>query len=146
MPYPNHRRVGQRRPDIQISLDRLTGIPRNISLGDTGNTPTRSVFVFFTVVVVVALFVGTECPVGGGCVGYVRKALKKGYLEHPGFACCNYGMFEIFGRLGQCVTFFAALFCQQFHAMSAYIHHRDQKQNPVLIRPQDEVVGFWLHP
>ena len=31
----------------------------------------------------VPLFVLTECPVGG-YVGYIRKALEKGYLEHPG--------------------------------------------------------------
>ena len=53
-------------------------------------------------------------------MGKIQKALKKGYLEHLGFACCTYDMFKIFVRFGQCMTFFAALFCQQFRAMSAY--------------------------
>ena len=43
------------------------------------------------------------CPLsvpqgGGGVYGYIRKALEKGYLEHPGSACCTDNMFEIFGR------------------------------------------------
>ena len=32
---------------------------------------------------------------------YIRKALEKGYLEHPGSACCTDDMFEIFVRFGQ---------------------------------------------
>ena len=51
----------------------------------------------------VASFVPAEGPKGGGYVGYIRKALEKGYLEHPGFACCTDNMFEIFARFGQCV-------------------------------------------
>ena len=31
-------------------------------------------------------------------MGYIRKALEKGYLEHPGSACCTDDMFEIFVR------------------------------------------------
>ena len=34
-------------------------------------------------------------------MGYIWKALKKGYLEHPGSACCTDDMFEIFVRFGQ---------------------------------------------
>ena len=34
----------------------------------------------------------------GGYVGYIRKAVEKGYLEHPGSACCTDDMFEIFAR------------------------------------------------
>ena len=36
-------------------------------------------------------------------MGYIRKALEKGYLEHPRFACCTDGMFEIFVRFRRCV-------------------------------------------
>ena len=40
---------------------------------------------FLVGVVIVALFVPTVCPHGGGgYVGYTWKALEKGYLEHPG--------------------------------------------------------------
>ena len=35
-----------------------------------------------------------------GVCGYIRKALEKGYLEHPGSTCCANDMFEIFVRLG----------------------------------------------
>ena len=34
-------------------------------------------------------------------MGYIRKALQKGYLEHPGSACCIDGMFEILVRFGR---------------------------------------------
>ena len=34
-------------------------------------------------------------------MGYIRKALEKGYLELPGSACCTDDMFEIFVRFGQ---------------------------------------------
>ena len=34
-------------------------------------------------------------------MGYIRKALEKGYLKHPGSACCTDNMFEIFVRFGQ---------------------------------------------
>ena len=58
---------------------------------------------FSGVAALVASFVRTECPEGGGgYMGYVRKALEKGYLEHPGSACCTDDMFEIFVRFGQC--------------------------------------------
>ena len=32
----------------------------------------------------------------GEYVGYIQKSLEKGYLEHPGSACCTDDMFEIF--------------------------------------------------
>ena len=53
------------------------------------------------------------CPLSvpkGGYVGYIRKALEKGYLEHPGSACCTDDMFEIFVRFGQCVCCLLPLF------------------------------------
>ena len=34
-------------------------------------------------------------------MGYIRKAPEKGYLEHPGFACCTDDMFETFVPFGQ---------------------------------------------
>ena len=51
---------------------------------------------------IVASFVPAECPEGGGYVGYIRKALEKGYLEHPGSACCPDNMFEVFVPFGRC--------------------------------------------
>ena len=35
-------------------------------------------------------------------MGYIREALEKGYLEHPGSACCPGDMFEIFVPFGRC--------------------------------------------
>ena len=59
---------------------------------------------FLVVVVIVALFVSTVCPMGGGgYVGYIRKVSEEGYSEHPGFACCSDNMFEIFVRSGRCL-------------------------------------------
>ena len=50
------------------------------------------------------LICARECPVGGGgYMGYVRKALEKGYLEQPESACCTDDMFEIFVRFGRCL-------------------------------------------
>ena len=37
-----------------------------------------------------------------GVCGYIRKALEKGYLEHPGSACCTDDLFENFVRFGRC--------------------------------------------
>ena len=52
---------------------------------------------FLGVGAIVTSFVPAWCPVGrGGVVGYIRKTLEKGYLEHPGSACCTDGMFKIF--------------------------------------------------
>ena len=47
------------------------------------------------------------CPLsvpnrGGRYVGYIRKALENGYLEHPGSACCTDDMFEIVIPFGRC--------------------------------------------
>ena len=51
-------------------------------------------------------------------MGHIRKALEKGYSEHPRFACCANDMFEIFVRFGRCLC------CP----------HLDQHKKPVLIR------------
>ena len=63
---------------------------------------------FSLVVVIVAVFVPTLCPVGGG--GYIWKALEKGYSEHHGSACCTDGMFEIFVSFEWHVCFLLPLF------------------------------------
>ena len=39
---------------------------------------------FSGVAVIVASFVPAECPKGGGYVGYIRKALEKGFSEMYG--------------------------------------------------------------
>ena len=36
-------------------------------------------------------------------MGYIRRALGKGYLEHPASACCTDNMFGIFVRFGRCM-------------------------------------------
>ena len=43
-------------------------------------------------------------------MGYIRKALEKGYLENPGSACCTDDMFEIFVRFGRCMCCLLPLF------------------------------------
>ena len=88
-------------PHIHKELQKCTTVTHSTYLSGTLLiAPTRWVF---GGVVIVALFVPIEYPVGGGggYVGYIRKALEKGYLEHPGSACCAADMFEIFVRFGQ---------------------------------------------
>ena len=43
-------------------------------------------------------------------MGYIRKALEKGYFEHPGSACCTDDMFEIFVRFGRFPCCFLPVF------------------------------------
>ena len=43
-------------------------------------------------------------------MGYIRKALERGYLEHPGSACCTDDMFENFVHFGRCVCCLLPLF------------------------------------
>ena len=71
----------------------LNGDILHISRGRTGICQHGA---FSGIAVIVASFVPAECPKGGGYLGYIRKALEKGYLEHPGSACCTDDMFEIF--------------------------------------------------
>ena len=40
---------------------------------------------------------------GGEGTGYIQKALEKGYLGHPGSACCTDGMLEIFVCFARCL-------------------------------------------
>ena len=43
-------------------------------------------------------------------MGYIRKALEKGYLEHPRSACWTDDMSEIFVRFGRCMRCLLPLF------------------------------------
>ena len=43
-------------------------------------------------------------------MGYIRKALEQGYLEHPGSACCTDDMFEVLVRFGRCLCCLLPLF------------------------------------
>ena len=69
------------------------------SLGDVGDCANLVGFQWSS------SFLRYLCPLsvswGGGYVGYIGKALEKGYLEHPGSAGCTDNMFEIFVRFGQ---------------------------------------------
>ena len=66
-------------------------------------------------------------------MGYIRKALEKGYLEHPGSACCTDDMFEIFVHFGWCLCCLLPLFFNRqprLHTNSLHglllplIHHK----------------------
>ena len=66
-------------------------------------------------------------------VGYIRKALEKGYLEHPGSACCTDGMFEIFVRFGRCLCCLLPLFVNR-QLPCPHTTTADHLQKPILIR------------
>ena len=94
------------------------GAPESISLWDTafGVNTER----FQGLVPLLPHLCPLSVPKGGGDVGYIRKALQKGYLELPGSACCTDDMFEIFVRFGWRVCCLLPLFCQQAATMSVY--------------------------
>ena len=58
-----------------------------------------------------------------GYVGYVRKALEKGYSEHPGSACCTDDMFEIFVLFGHCLCCFLPVFVNRQPCPHMNSHH-----------------------
>ena len=68
-------------------------------------------------------------------MGYIQKALEKGYLEHPRSACCTDGMPEIFVRFGRCLCCFLPVFVNRQppcpHTNSRHVllhpqmHHRN---------------------
>ena len=61
---------------------------------------------------------------GGGYVGYIQKALEKGYLAHPRSACCIDCMFEIFVRFGRCMCCLLPLFFnRQLPCLHTNSHH-----------------------
>ena len=99
--------------------------------GTTRKVPTRSVFrdqCHCYLICAHYVFHG-----GGGYVGYIRKALEKGYLEHPGSACCTDGMLEIFVLFGHCLC------CLDVSkwlagAYKSSDNHLDHQRQPVSIR------------
>ena len=77
------------------------------------------------------------CPKGGGYVGYIRKALQKGYLEPPGSASCTDNMFEIFVRFGWRVCCLLPLFVNR-QLLCLYTNSRN-----VLLLPQMQHKNLW---
>ena len=63
-------------------------------------------------------------------MGYIRKALEKGYLEHPGSACWTDDMFEIFVRFGRCLCCLLRLFVNR---QVPCLH--TNSRNVLLLRP-----------
>ena len=64
---------------------------------------------------IVASFVPAECPKGGGYVGYIRKALEKGYLEHPGLHVVLTVCLRFFVFFGQCLCCLLAVLSTDSH-------------------------------
>ena len=85
----------------------------------------------------VASFAPAECP--KGYVGYIRKALEKDYLEHPGSACCTDDMFEIFVPFGQCVCCLLPLFVNR-QLLCLYTN----SHNVLLLPPMRHKNLWWL--
>ena len=71
-------------------------------------------------------------------MGYIRKALEKGYSEHPRSARCTDGIFENFVRFGRCLCCFLPVFWNVYKwlagAYRSSASHTDHQQQPVLIR------------
>ena len=67
-------------------------------------------------------------------MGYIRKALEKGYSEHLRSACCTDDMFEIFVHFGRCLCCLLPLFRWLAGAYALSSDHLDQHKKPVLIR------------
>ena len=72
---------------------------------------------------------------GGGYVGYIRKTLEKGYLEHPGSACCTDSMFEIFVLFGWCLCCLLPVFvnrqlpCPHTNSRNLLLHPQMHRKN-----------------
>ena len=61
-------------------------------------------------------------------MGYIRKALEKGYLEHPRSACWTDDMSEIFVRFGRCMSCLLPLFVnRQLPSLHTNSRHAPQK-------------------
>ena len=87
-------------PEPMTSMSARVATVSNISLGD-GNDCAN--FVCFTGL---QPLLPPLCPVSvrrGGGVMWGIWALEKGYLEHPGSACCTEATFETFVCFGQCL-------------------------------------------
>ena len=71
-------------------------------------------------------------------MGYIWKALEKGYFEHPRCACCTDGVFEIFVRFGWCVCCLLPPFVnRQLPCLHTNSHH-------VLLLPPYTTEAFGL--
>ena len=62
-------------------------------------------------------------------MGYIRKALEKDFLEHPGSACCTDDMFQNFVRVGRCLCLLPLFVSRQLPCLPANSRH-------VLLPPQ----------
>ena len=91
--------------------------------------------------VIIAAFVSTEGPVGGGrgYVGYILKALEKGYLKNPGLhagltICLRFSSVLDVACVACCLFLSTGSYhvCIQIHESSA--SHVNHAQKPVLIR------------
>ena len=71
-------------------------------------------------------------------MGYIRKALEKGYLEHPGSACCTDSLFEIFIFFGQCLCCLLAVFVNRQPPCP------DTNSRHVLLHPQMHRNNLWF--
>ena len=102
----------------------------------------RQLCAFLGVAALVASFVTRECPGGGGGgdIGYIRKALEEGYLEHPRSACCADGMSEVFVRFGRCVCCLLPLFVRQLSCHTKPFF--GITPNPVNLQPHPGCVWF----
>ena len=97
------KRIPQHHADIRqyntyththTHMYKCTSLSLSLSRGRTGTCQHGA---FSGIAMIVASFVPAECPKGGGVCGVcgVRKALEKGYLEHPRSACCTDNMFPL---------------------------------------------------
>ena len=71
-------------------------------------------------------------------MGYIRKALEKGYLEHPGSACCTDSMSEICVFFGQCLCCLLAVFVNRQPPCP------DTNSRHVLLHPQMHRNNLWF--
>ena len=84
------------------------------------------------VVFIVASFVPTVCPAGGGCMGCIW-----GYLEYTRSACRTDNMFEIFVNFGRGVCSLLPLFVnRQLPCLHTNLHH-------VLLLPPMHHKSLW---
>ena len=70
--------------------------------------------------------------------GYIRKALEKGFLEHPRSAFCTDDMPEIFVRFGRCLRCFLPVFVNRQPPCPHINSHQ------VLLRPQMHHRNHWF--
>ena len=91
---------------------------------------------------IVPSFVPAECSGAGGYVGYIRKALEKGHLEHPESACCTDDMFKSFVRFGRCLCCFLPVFVNR---QPPYLLHKNLR-HVLLLRQMHHRNHWWTFP